>query len=125
MIVMELKEPRRQGDLIFFPVDEFPSDLTVSTDNVVAVGEGKNHFHKLHGQMQILVPKHPMTVQLEDHEEEVFKFVDAQQELEIRHELPNGKQANHNAWKLPKGKYAVLREREHDIFTEEARVVTD
>ena len=122
---MESKEPIRQGDLIFFPVDEFPSDLTTAKNNIVAVGEGKNHFHKLHGQMQILVPRQPMTVQLEDHEEEVFKFVDAQQELELRHELPNGKQANHNTVKIPKGKYAVLREREFDVFTEEVRVVTD
>ncbi len=124
----ESHEPIRQGDLTFYPIT-LPTNVHLAKqyDNIVAVGEGRDHLHKAKssGQLQILEPISPLKVDIDGHKEEVFKFINAEQDFEVVHEKPDGTRANHFPVKIPKGVFAVLREREFDIFKEEAKTVMD
>jgi hypothetical protein len=122
----EIGEILRQGDLTFFRLAKVPSGLVPLDGNVVAVGEGRDHFHKAKGSsVQVLEPvSQKQMIDVEGHQEELFRVVKSDQVFDIAHELPNGERANHFTLKgIPKGIFAVFREREVDPFADEANSV--
>lgn len=98
---------RRQGDLLFRPVDMIPAHATVPiSGDVVALGETTGHKHKFRtGQVQLYK-------ELGTPEQQV-DFLEVQQDAILGHE-------EHKQILLPKGEYAVVHEREYNPFAAEA-----
>lgn len=99
---------RRQGDLLFKLVQWIPESNSQKIDgDVVAHGEN-GHQHKAKGGSVQLY------ADLEDPNQ--ISYVDVKQKTVMEHE-------EHNKIDLPKGKYAVVHEREYDPFAEEGQKI--
>jgi adenine-specific DNA methylase len=99
---------RRQGDLLFRPIDTIPTYTALPVDgNVVALGEVTGHKHQCKGGLVQLYadPLNQVDGQID--------FIEVKEETTLSHE-------EHNAILLPKGKYAVVHEREYNPFAAEA-----
>lgn len=98
---------RRQGDLLFRPIDLIPSYTTIHVSgDVVALGETTGHKHKFRtGQVQLYKQY--------DTPEQQVDFIEVAEDAVLAHE-------EHAQILLPKGKYAVVHEREYNPFTTEA-----
>lgn len=86
-------ETYRQGDLLFRRVDTLPNDLLEVTDKIILRGESTGHAHKIQ-KGRLFKDKNEMM------------FLSIPYFGVVVHE-------EHNPIKLPKGSYAVIRQREY------------
>ncbi len=85
----------RQGDLLFLPVSEIPSDAKVQEDGIIARGEATGHTHRIRaGQQAALMIAAGMA------------YIQARAETVIEHE-------EHAEVILPPGLFIVKRQREY------------
>lgn len=120
---------RRQGDILFKPINEIPNHVKEMEGNIVAHGESGNLHQTKGGQVQLYqfkknpndlfstIPEH-----LKQMENQVVKdplqvdYLEVKADTLLVHE-------EHNQIPLPAGKYAVVHEREYDPFAEEGQQI--
>lgn len=94
----------RQGDVLLREVKEFPDGLE-EKDKVLALGEVTGHKHRFESEaVAVFIDK------------KGNQFADVQQESDLIHE-------EHAKLKVPKGKYAVVPQREVDLLGEVRQVM--
>jgi len=110
------KTLRRQGDILFKPVDYIPHSAEKIEGNIVAHGESGNLHQAMGGLVQLF--KKPKLEQLYSFEDQVVEdpkqidYLEVKQDTILKHE-------EHNQVMLPAGKYAVVHEREYNPFAKE------
>mgnify|MGYP001357640699 FL=1 len=87
----------RHGDLLIREVSSIPESVIPLSTNIIAEGEKTGHNHELDGPHRVY----------EDINKDLF--FEAKQDIELKH-------PEHNTIRIPKGKYAIVHEREHDPF---------
>ena len=111
---------RRQGDLLFKPVNSIPRFVEKMEGNIVAHGESGNLHQATGGQVQLFRKKHdptdlfsprPDMVKVQDPLQ--VDYLEVHQDTVLLHE-------EHKKIDLPKGKYVVVHEREYNPFALEA-----
>lgn len=113
------KTLRRQGDLLFKPVDYIPHSAEKIEGNIVAHGESGN-LHQVMGGLVQLFKKPELDRPLYSFEEQEqvvedpkqIDYLEVKQDTVLKHE-------EHNQVLLPAGKYAVVHEREYNPFAKE------
>ena len=87
----------RHGDLLIREVSSIPASVIPLSTNIIAEGEKTGHNHELNGPHRIyeMLDKN--------------LYFEAKQDIELKH-------PEHNTIRIPKGKYAIVHEREHDPF---------
>ena len=108
----------RQGDLFFEQVTEIPQDLK-KVNNVLAVGELSGHAH--------IVEEKSVEVYQVENNELISHYINVFTQTEVTHSvLQTGEWTKeHNPITLPPGKYKVLRQREFNPFSKEAKRIED
>lgn len=99
-----MKFMRRQGDLLFIPIEKLPRKLKKQKDNTIALGEVTGHSHVLE-------------------EGSVFK-ADGEKYLEVPKDSKVVHQ-EHGPVSLPAGNYLVRRQREYKPAKRRAQTVVD
>lgn len=113
---MTIIEQIRQGDILLIPIDSMPSGFVNATENeTVAVGEGRDHFHNLKQALIYKTSDQTAEVQkLLGFNDTMIGYAEVRDGGKIAHELPSGKQAEHNPIDVKEGIYMLKRQREHD-----------
>lgn len=111
------KTLRRQGDILFRPVESIPSFAEKMEGNIVAHGESGNLHQTSGGQVQLFRKKNDpndlFTPRLSNEDPLQVDYLEVHQDTVLIHE-------QHNKIDLPKGKYVVVHEREYNPFALEA-----
>ena len=94
----------RHGDICLEPIEKFPENLNIK-DNILAKGEKTGHFHELVGDVQVMI------------DNKGNQFAQVKQDSQLVHQ-------EHHVLTIPKGKYAVIQQREVDLLGE-VRQVSD
>lgn len=111
---------RRQGDLLFKPINSIPTYVEKMEGNIVAHGESGNIHQTSGGLVQLFRKKHdktdlfsprPELTKVEDPLQ--VDYLEVHQDTVLMHE-------EHKKIDLPKGKYVVVHEREYNPFALEA-----
>ena len=93
------KNPKhyRHGDLLIKQVAQIPQSAIPLSTSIIAEGEKTGHNHELNGPHRIyeMLDKN--------------LYFEAKQDIELKH-------PEHNTIRIPKGKYTIVHEREHDPF---------
>ena len=114
------KTLRRQGDILFRPIQSFPNSMKEMEGNIVAHGESGNLHQTKGGSVQLYQLKNDPTdlfspkAQINDPLQ--VDYLEVHQDTVLMHE-------EHNKIDLPAGKYAVVHEREFDPFAEEGQQI--
>lgn len=93
---MKLKQIR-QGDILLVPIDRFPTGLKAK-DKTLAYGEVTGHSHRFDG------PDDEVLVKVTS---DGTQYIDVIKPSVLKHE-------EHGHVEVPKGKYFLRRQREHD-----------
>lgn len=112
----------RHGDRLLRPIEKLGlKDIPSGKSNksgVIGLGETTGHKHKLSGQTLVYELETPQTYQVDGREVLVDQFVEVLQDTKLQHE-------EHHTVLVPKGKYALVPEREIDILEQKIRKVSD
>jgi len=109
----------RHGDVDIKPVKRIPKSACITKSRTLAYGEKTGHHHSFEGS-QILVYEadEQDTIKVGSEQVQVVKYLDVKQDSVLSHQ-------EHDPLTIPKGKYAILQEREYNPFEQEIRRVLD
>lgn len=109
----------RHGDVDIRPVNSIPK-RHVTESKTLAYGEVTGHHHSFEESSQVLVYEaiDEDTIQVGNETLQVQKWLEVKQDSVLSHQ-------EHESRVVPKGKYAILQEREYNPFDQEIRRVLD
>ena len=119
---MESQKFLRHGDRNLRRIDtiglhDIPRDANNTKSNIIGIGES-NHRHRIKGQACVYVLEKPKEYQVDGRTIQVDQFLEVLEPCTIQHE-------EHKEILIQPAKYALVPEREVDIFEQKIRMVMD
>lgn len=107
-----------QGDVDIREIPQIPKSAKLLDTKTVMYGEKTGHHHSFSGQVLVYEPTNKDMIQVRGESVQVQKYVEVVQDTKLTHQ-------EHAEQIIPKGKYAILQEREFDVLSQQIRRVID
>jgi hypothetical protein len=114
----------RQGDVLIERVVDIPSRKSI-TERLLIRGEGRNHGHFIDGEDLLILEA--LEGELAEGGGLITHYLEVRSEGELQHLYIDSQQwtNEHDAIKIPPGKYRVIRQREFNPYARAIRAVKD
>jgi len=106
------------GDVGIREIKSIPKSARLLDTKTVAYGEKTGHHHTFSGQVLVYEPQDNETMTVRNESVPIQKYIQVKKDAQITHQ-------EHAPQTIPKGKYAILLEREWDVVSNQLRRVMD